>query len=65
MVVLSAAVIWEMRVKQALGKLKIAQDFFDVIKQQGFEPIKRAHSPLLAAGSLQSDCPAQNCQYVL
>lgn len=33
----SAALIWEVRIKQALGKLEIAPDFFSVVKKQGFE----------------------------
>lgn len=34
---ISAVVIWEIRVKEALGKLEIAPDFFNIVKQQGFE----------------------------
>ena len=33
----SAVVIWEIRVKEALGKLEIAPGFFNIVKQQGFE----------------------------
>jgi PIN domain nuclease of toxin-antitoxin system len=33
----SAVVIWEIRIKEALGKLEIAPDFFNIVKQQGFE----------------------------
>ena len=33
----SAVVIWEIRIKEALGKLEIAADFFNIVKQQGFE----------------------------
>ncbi len=31
------AVIWEIRIKQAIGKLKITPDFLSVFKQQGFD----------------------------
>jgi len=34
---ISAVVIWEIRIKEALGKLEIAPDFFNIVKQQGFE----------------------------
>jgi len=46
LIILSAAVIWEIRIKQALGKLKIVPDFYDVIKEQGFEmlPITSDHA---------------------
>ncbi len=36
-IVLSAVVIWEIRIKQALGKLEITPDFYRIAKQQGFE----------------------------
>ena len=46
LVILSAAVIWEIRIKQAIGKLYIPPDFFEVINSQGFEmlPIIPAHA---------------------
>lgn len=46
LVIVSAAVIWEIRIKQAIGKLKIAPNFYDVIKEQGFEmlPITSDHA---------------------
>jgi PIN domain nuclease of toxin-antitoxin system len=37
LIFISVAVIWEMRIKQALGKLEIPSDFLSVLKQQGFE----------------------------
>lgn len=37
LILVTAAVIWEMRIKQALGKLEILSDFYPVIKDQGFE----------------------------
>ncbi len=52
MVVLSAAVIWEMRIKQALGKLEIVEGFFDVIKQQGFELLSITAEHAYAVGDL-------------
>jgi len=46
LIILSAAVIWEIRIKQALGKLKIVPDFYDVMQEQGFEmlPITSDHA---------------------
>ena len=37
LIFVSVAVIWEIRIKQALGKLEITPDFLSVLKQQGFE----------------------------
>jgi PIN domain nuclease of toxin-antitoxin system len=37
LILLSVVVIWEIRIKQALGKLATAPNFFEVIKNQGFE----------------------------
>lgn len=52
LIVVSAAVIWEIRIKQALDKLEIPADFYPVIKGQGFEllPISADHA--YAAGGL-------------
>lgn len=36
-VFLSAAVIWEIRIKQALGKLQIPRNFREVLDDQPFE----------------------------
>jgi len=36
-VFVSAAVVWEIRIKEALGKLKIPPDFRDVLSHQPFE----------------------------
>ena len=36
-VFVSAAVIWEIRIKQALGKLQIPKDFESVLNQQALE----------------------------
>jgi PIN domain nuclease of toxin-antitoxin system len=45
-IVLSAAVIWEIRIKQSIGKLGIPPDFYQTIKTQGFEllPIHPDHA---------------------
>jgi PIN domain nuclease of toxin-antitoxin system len=51
-VVVSAAVIWEMRIKQTLGKLEIAEGFLDVIKQQGFEMLPITPEHAYAVGDL-------------
>ncbi len=44
----SAASIWKIRIKEALGKLKIPPDFDIVLKDQRMEPlsitVKHAHS---------------------
>ena len=35
----SAASIWEMRIKQGIGKLELPEDFVDVLADQAFEPL--------------------------
>ncbi|MDF1591163.1 MAG: type II toxin-antitoxin system VapC family toxin [Desulfobacterales bacterium] len=52
LIIIGAAVIWEIRIKQALGKLKIAPDFFDVIKRQGFEMLSITPYHAYAVGDL-------------
>jgi len=52
LIVVSAAVIWEIRIKQALGKLKIVPDFFAVVKQQGFEMLSITSDHAYAVGDL-------------
>lgn len=52
LLILSSAVIWEIRIQQALGKLKIAPDFFDVIKDQGFETLPITADHAYAVGDL-------------
>jgi PIN domain nuclease of toxin-antitoxin system len=46
LVFVSAAVIWEIRIKQALGKLKIPANFRQVLDRQPFEmlPITAEHA---------------------
>ena len=51
-VILSAAVIWEIRVKQAIGKLNIAPDVYDVIKNEGFEMLSVTPDHAFAVGDL-------------
>ena len=49
LVFVSAAVIWEIRIKQALGKLEIPSDFREAINSQAFEmlPITADHTHLI------------------
>jgi len=35
----SAASIWEMRIKQGIGKLELPESFVDVLADQAFEPL--------------------------
>ncbi len=52
LIVVSAASIWEIRIKQALGKLEITPDYYDVIKGQGFEMLSITTDHAFAAGDL-------------
>lgn len=52
LIVISAASIWEIRIKQALGKLEITPDFYDVIKGQGFETLSITTDHAFAVGDL-------------
>ena len=54
LIILSSAVIWEIIIKQSLGKLKIAQNFYDVIKKQGFEMLSITSDHAYAVGGLPS-----------
>lgn len=49
MVFVSAVVIWEIRIKQSLGKLEIPSVFRDALKNQAFEmlPITDEHAHLI------------------
>jgi PIN domain nuclease of toxin-antitoxin system len=51
LVFLSAAVIWEIRIKEALGKLDIPPDFQTILDGQPFEklPIKLEHAHAVSA----------------
>lgn len=52
LIIVSAAVIWEIRIKQALGKLEIASEFFQVIQEQGFEFLSITAEHAFAVGAL-------------
>jgi PIN domain nuclease of toxin-antitoxin system len=52
LIFVSAAVIWEMRIKQALGKLEVPADFHPVIKDQGFELLSITADHACVAGDL-------------
>jgi PIN domain nuclease of toxin-antitoxin system len=52
LIILSSVVIWEIRIKQALGKLEITPDFFHVIKNQGFEFLAITSEHAYAVGDL-------------
>jgi PIN domain nuclease of toxin-antitoxin system len=49
-VFVSAAVVWEIRIKEALGKLTIPQNFHDVLDREPFEklPITIDHAHAIA-----------------
>lgn len=51
-VILSAAVIWEIRIKQGIGKLEIAPNFYKVIQEQGFEMLSITPDHAYAVGNL-------------
>ncbi|MBU2509792.1 type II toxin-antitoxin system VapC family toxin [bacterium] len=51
-IIVSAVVIWEIRIKQAIGKLEIPPDFFEVLTQQGFEIIPIAAEDAYKVGDL-------------
>ena len=52
LIILSSVVIWEIRIKQALGKLEITPDFFQVLKNQGFEFLSITSEHAYAVGDL-------------
>jgi len=52
LIILSAVVIWEIRIKRALGKLMIAQNFYEVIKKQAFEMLPITSDHAYAVGEL-------------
>lgn len=51
-VILSAAVIWEIRIKQAIGKLELPPNFYEVMKMQGFEMLPITSEHAYAVGDL-------------
>jgi len=48
----SAAVIWEIRIKQALGKLEVPSEFLPVLDQQPFEMLAITAEHAHAVGDL-------------
>ena len=52
LVFVSAAVIWEIQIKHALGKLKIPKNFRNVLNQQGFELLDITVEHAYAVGKL-------------
>jgi len=52
LVFVSAAVIWEIQIKHALGKLKIPKSFRNVLDQQGFELLDITVEHAYAVGKL-------------
>ena len=52
LIILSAAVIWEIRIKQGIGKLEIAPNFYNVVKEQGFEMLAITPDHAYAVGDL-------------
>lgn len=52
LVVLSSVVIWEIRIKQALGKLEITPNFYEVLKNEGFEMLSITPDHAYAVGEL-------------
>ena len=54
LVFVSAAVIWEIRIKQALGKLKIPSNFRRVLDRQPFEMLAITAEHAHAVGDLPS-----------
>jgi PIN domain nuclease of toxin-antitoxin system len=49
---MSAAVIWEIRIKQGIGKLEIPSNFYDVVREQGFEMLAITTDHAYAVGDL-------------
>ena len=52
LIVLSAVVVWEIRIKQALGKLEIPPSFYRVVQEQGFELLSITADHAYAVGDL-------------
>jgi PIN domain nuclease of toxin-antitoxin system len=52
LIVLSSVVIWEIRIKQALGKIEIDPNFYNMIKNQGFASLSITSDHAYAAGDL-------------
>ena len=54
LVFVSATVIWEIRIKQSLGKLKVPRDFKNILDQQPFEMLAITAEHAQAVGNLPS-----------
>ena len=52
LVFISAVVIWEIRIKQSLGKLKLPHNFRKVLDSQPFEPLDITVEHVHAVGNL-------------
>ncbi len=52
LIFVSVAVIWEIRIKQALGKLEIPPDFVSILKQQGFDIVSITANHAYRVGDL-------------
>lgn len=52
LLIVSAAVVWEIRIKQALGKLEIDPAFLEIVRRQGFELLSIAADHAYAVGDL-------------
>jgi PIN domain nuclease of toxin-antitoxin system len=39
LVYMSLASLWELQIKESIGKLKLPKDFFDLLEPAGFEPL--------------------------
>jgi len=52
LVLISAAVIWEIKIKQSLGKLKIPRNFRKVLDEQPFEMLSITAEHAYAVGEL-------------
>jgi PIN domain nuclease of toxin-antitoxin system len=52
LIFVSGAVIWEIRIKQALGKLEIPPDFCDVLDKEAFEMLSITAEHAHAVGEL-------------
>jgi PIN domain nuclease of toxin-antitoxin system len=51
-VYVSSATIWEISIKQSIGKLKLPGDLLEGLEQCGFEELKINHKHASAAGQL-------------
>jgi PIN domain nuclease of toxin-antitoxin system len=51
-VVISAVVIWEIHIKQKLGKLDIDPSFYEIVMEQGFELLPVTADHAYAVGNL-------------